>query len=252
VAGVPPDYFSPTGQLWGNPLYNWEAMEADGFQWWINIIKHKLRLFDYLRIDHFRGFAAYWAVPFGNPTAEHGQWIPAPGKKLFETIMDAIGQAPIIAEDLGLITPDVVGLISHFGFPGMKVLQFAFDSAEGNDHVPHNYVPNSVVYTGTHDNDTVLGWFKSAKEEDRQRTRNYLCLQGPEKTLNWEFIRAALSTVSNIAVIPMQDILGKGPEARFNRPGSLGGNWTWRYQRGDLKSTLAQKMRELVIRYSRW
>jgi 4-alpha-glucanotransferase len=252
VAGVPPDYFSPTGQLWGNPLYNWEAMEAEGYQWWIDIIKHKLRLFDYLRIDHFRGFAAYWSVPFGNPTAEHGKWIHAPGKKLFTAVMDAIGQAPIIAEDLGLITPDVIELIQHFGFPGMKVLQFAFDSGEGNDHVPHNYVPNSVVYTGTHDNDTVLGWFKGAKEGDRQFTRDYLVLQGPEKTLHWEFIRAAFATVANIAVIPMQDILGLGSEARMNRPGVLGGNWSWRYQKGELKPAISQKLRQLVTRYSRW
>ncbi len=252
VAGVPPDYFSPTGQLWGNPLYNWQAMEADGFQWWITVIKSKFQMFDYLRIDHFRGFAAYWAVPFGNPTAEHGQWLPAPGIKLFETILNSIGQVPIIAEDLGLITPDVVELIHHFQFPGMKILQFAFDSSEGNDHVPHNFVPNSVAYTGTHDNDTILGWYRSARQADRQTSRAYLGLHGPERTLNWEFIRAALSTVSLMAIIPMQDILGLGSEARMNRPGTLGGNWTWRYTRGELKPALAQRLKELVVRYGRW
>ena len=251
VAGVPPDYFSPTGQLWGNPLYNWEAMAKDGFQWWIDIIRHKLRLFDYLRIDHFRGFAGYWAVPFGHPTAEHGQWIPAPGIALFDAVMAAIGQAPIIAEDLGLITPDVKELIGRFGFPGMKVLQFAFDSAEENDHVPHNYVPNSVVYTGTHDNDTIQGWFASAKEGDRQFTRDYLVLQGPDRNIHWEFIRAAFATVSAMAVIPLQDVLGKGSEARMNRPGVLGGNWGWRYSRSELKPALAERLKELAGRYGR-
>jgi 4-alpha-glucanotransferase len=251
VAGVPPDYFSPTGQLWGNPLYNWEAMEKEGWAWWIDIIRHKLRLFDYLRIDHFRGFAAYWAVPFGHPTAEHGQWIPAPGIKLFDAIMAAIGQAPIIAEDLGLITPDVKELIARFGFPGMKVLQFAFDSAEENDHVPHNYVPNSVVYTGTHDNDTILGWYGNARESDQKHTREYLVLNGPDKTLHWEFIRAAFATVSNIAVVPLQDILGKGSEARMNRPGVLGGNWSWRYTRAELRPDLAARLKTLAGRYGR-
>lgn len=251
VAGVPPDYFSPTGQLWGNPLYNWEKHKAENFSWWVEVIKEKLKLYDYLRIDHFRGFAAYWAVPFGDPTAQNGKWIPAPGMELFTAIRAALGNAPIIAEDLGLITPDVVDLIKSFGFPGMKVLQFAFDSAEGNDHVPHNYQPHSLVYTGTHDNDTVRGWFLSAREEDRVRTREYLNLREAEKDIHWGFIRAAYATVATIAVIPLQDVLGLDASGRMNTPGSLGNNWGWRYKKNDLKGAMADKLRELARTYGR-
>jgi 4-alpha-glucanotransferase len=251
VAGVPPDYFSPTGQLWGNPLYNWDAMHAENYQWWIDTIAQKLAMYDYLRIDHFRGFAAYWSVPFGDLTAINGKWIKAPGKELFRAVMGAIGSAPIIAEDLGLITPDVGELMEHFGFPGMKVLQFAFDSSEDNDHVPHNYKPHSLVYTGTHDNDTVKGWYYGAKEDDKVHTRKYLSISGSDRDIHWEFIRAAMSTVCNIAVIPVQDVLGCGREARMNLPGSMGGNWTWRYEQGELKTSMANRFRGLAKLYGR-
>lgn len=251
VAGVPPDYFSPTGQLWGNPLYRWENHRAENYAWWIAVIKEKLKLYDYLRIDHFRGFAGYWSVPFGEPTAQKGAWIPAPGKELFATIHAALGNAPIIAEDLGVITPDVVELMESFGFPGMKVLQFAFDSAEGNDHVPHNYKPHSLVYTGTHDNDTVRGWFMGARDEDRTRTREYLNLQESDKDIHWGFIRAAYATVATIAVIPLQDVLGLDASGRMNTPGSLGNNWAWRYKKSDLRPGYAEKLAKLARTYGR-
>lgn len=253
VAGVPPDYFSATGQLWGNPVYDWPAMEADGFTWWIQILGHKLELFDLVRIDHFRGFAAYWAVPGGHPTAEHGSWVKAPGTRLFAALQAALGKLPVVAEDLGVITPDVEELKNQFGFPGMKVMQFAFDSAEENDHLPHNYVPHSVVYTGTHDNDTIRGWFNQASEADRTLASRYLGFNanstGPE--LAWAFIRAVMASVPRLAMVPLQDILGLDSSARMNTPGSLGGNWTWRYGKTDLKPGLARQFRNLAELYGR-
>ncbi len=250
VAGVPPDYFSRTGQLWGNPLYDWEAHRAEGFQWWIDLFRSRFELFDYLRVDHFRGFQAYWRVPWGNATAERGEWVPGPGKELFDRIFDILGPLPIIAEDLGVITPDVVELMNHCGFPGMKILQFAFDSGEGNDYMPHNYTAHSVVYTGTHDNNTVQGWFENASAEDRAFALKYI--HGSASEVHWDFIRTALSSVSDIAIIPMQDLFGRGSGSRMNTPGTTGGNWQWRlHNRGLEDAVVAGRLRAMTGRYGR-
>lgn len=251
VAGVPPDYFSATGQLWGNPLYNWKYLEETGFRWWIDVLKNKLAFCDFIRIDHFRGFSAYWKVPYGEPTAMNGQWEPAPGKKLFTAVKEELGNAPIIAEDLGLITPDVKELIEFCGFPGMKVLQFAFDSGEDNDHLPHTAVPNSLMYTGTHDNTTVQGWYQNAPAQDRALAKRYLKI-GSDQQAHWDFIQAALASVSVFTVIPAQDLLGLGDDARFNFPGTLGGNWTWRMPKAALTRKIGQKLAELTELYGRY
>lgn len=253
VAGVPPDYFSKTGQLWGNPLYDWELMQKDGFSWWISVLRDKLEHYNVLRIDHFRGFSAYWSVPYGEETAVNGEWIPAPGKALFAEVRKKLGDIPIIAEDLGVITDDVVELISHCGFPGMKVLQFAFDSSEQNDYLPHNYGNHCLVYTGTHDNNTSAGWYDSAPECDRETARNYLGLNknADGKEAVHSMIRAALASVADVAVTPLQDILGLGSEARFNTPGTLGGNWIWRAPADSFDSALAADLREMTEIYGR-
>lgn len=231
VAGVPPDYFSETGQLWGNPLYDWNTMEENGFAWWTEVLRNKLQQYDVLRIDHFRGFSAYWSIPFGESTAVRGSWIAAPGKALFAKVKEVLGDIPIIAEDLGVITADVVDLITDCGFPGMKVLQFAFDSSEENDYLPHTYERNCLVYTGTHDNDTAVGWYEKAPEKDRITAQKYLNL--PETATAEEaakaMLRASMASVADLAITPLQDILTLGSEARFNTPGTLGrGNWSWR------------------------
>src|SRR5262249_32523333 len=239
VAGVPPDYFSATGQYWGNPLYNWDRMLADGFKWWIERVRATLRIVDIARIDHFRGFAACWEIPGGDTTAERGRWVEVPGRELFAAIGKALGDLPIIAEDLGVITPDVEKLRDGFGFPGMRILQFAFSSDTKNIDLPHNYHQNVVVYTGTHDNDTTLGWFNSVAGAGSTRSteqitaeRNfclkYLHTDGTE--IQWTFIRAVLQSVANTAIIPLQDVLGFGTEARMNLPNSTQGNWTWRFR----------------------
>ncbi len=251
VAGVPPDYFSPTGQLWGNPLYDWEAMEADGFRWWISVIRSQLRTVDYLRIDHFRGFAAYWAVPYGEKTAVRGSWRRAPGERLFDAVFAALGRLPIVAENLGVITEDVTALMDRCGFPGMKVLQFAFDSSEENDHLPHAFSPRSVVYTGTHDNDTTAGWFATARATDRELARRYLDFRGQDRAAPRAFIRAALASVAAWAIVPLQDVLGLGSEARMNTPGTAGGNWTWRCRSADLRGSVADGLRETAALYGR-
>ncbi|HZI61433.1 MAG TPA: 4-alpha-glucanotransferase [Pyrinomonadaceae bacterium] len=260
VAGVPPDYFSSTGQLWGNPLYNWERMEADGFKWWIERVRATLTVVDIARVDHFRGFAACWEIPGGDKTAERGQWVEAPGRALFTAIRKTLGEVPIIAEDLGVITPDVVSLREEFGFPGMRILQFGFGSDAKNIDLPHNYVPNVAAYTGTHDNDTTVGWFKSvagegstrtAKQIERERTfcLNYLNTKGEE--IHWDFIRAVLASVANTAVVPLQDLLGLGTEARMNLPNSTEGNWAWRFKADDLEPDLASRLKELSNLYGR-
>ncbi len=253
VAGVPPDYFSETGQLWGNPLYNWNVMKKNRFSWWISVLRDKLEHYDVLRIDHFRGFSAYWSVPYGEKTAVNGEWIPAPGKELFAEVRKQLGDVPIIAEDLGVITEDVVELISGCGFPGMKVLQFAFDSSEENDYLPHNYGNHCLVYTGTHDNDTSVGWFNSARESDRRTTRDYLGLKKrvKGKEVARALIRAALASVADVAITPFQDILGLGSEARFNTPGTLGGNWTWRASADSFDPNLAASLRKTTEIYGR-
>lgn len=249
VAGVPPDYFSPTGQRWGNPLYRWPVHEAEGFRWWIARVRQTLRLFDLLRIDHFRGFAAYWEIPAEEPTAVRGRWVPAPGEELFQTMLRELGELPILAEDLGVITPDVEELRDKFGFPGMRVLQFAFDGKPDNPHLPENFPEHGrvVVYPGTHDNDTALGWYRTVSEEVRTRVQQYLLAQGiiasKEEDIPWALISLAFRSRAVLAVIPMQDVLGLGSEARLNYPSRAEGNWTWRLLS---KPKPAQRLAELA------
>jgi 4-alpha-glucanotransferase len=249
VGGVPPDYFSETGQLWGNPLFRWDVHKKAGYAWWINRIRWNLLLYDVVRIDHFRGFAGYWSVPYGEKTAINGKWISGPGKDLFQAIADALGDIPIIAEDLGVITDDVEDLRDSFGLPGMKILQFAFDSSEENDYIPHNFTRNCIVYTGTHDNDTLAGWFAKAKKEDRQYVLDYLNSDG--KNITNDFIRLAFASVAYTAVIPMQDLLGLGKEARMNLPGTTQGNWQWRMKPGLATEALAGELGRLTKLYAR-
>src|SRR5918997_655012 len=233
VAGVPPDAFSETGQLWGNPLYDWDAMRRDNFKWWAERVRSTLSLVDVVRVDHFRGFAAYWEVPADHETAERGRWVNAPGRELFDSLRGARGALPIIAEDLGTITPDVHKLRDDFGFPGMRVLQFAFGGDPDDTHLPHNYARNTVVYTGTHDNDTTRGWFAARSDEraggdealgrERENALKYLGTDGRE--IHWDFIREAFKSVADTAVVPAQDLLGLGSDARMNTPASAEGNW---------------------------
>lgn len=227
VAGVPPDYFSATGQRWGNPLYDWKAMHEDQYRWWIERINTTLELIDIVRIDHFRGFAGYWEIPAEEKTAVKGRWIKGPGAKLFDVIQKKLGTLPIIAEDLGEITPDVIELRDRYEFPGMRILQFAFAGDPKNTFLPHNYVPNTVVYSGTHDNDTTIGWFASATEREREFVKKYIGTEG--RNINWDFIRLASQSVADMAVFPFQDVLGLGNDARMNMPGQALGNWSWRF-----------------------
>lgn len=250
VAGVPPDYFSATGQLWGNPLYNWQKLKETNYSWWVERVRANLSTCDIIRIDHFRGFEAYWAVPYGDDTAINGQWEPGPGIDLFNAIKSQLGELPIIAEDLGLMTQGVIDLREATGFPGMKILGFAFDSGEENDYLPHTYTKNCVVYTGTHDNDTLIGWFQKAKEEDRQFARDYLNSRSDDE-IHWDAIRGAWSSVANMAISPVQDFLGLGSEARINTPGVAAGNWQWRLGHGVLTDELAERIAKLTRVYSR-
>ena len=261
VAGVPPDYFSKTGQFWGNPLYNWERMLADGFNWWIKRVRATLQTVDIVRIDHFRGFAACWEIPGGDKTAERGSWVKAPGRDLFLAIRRALGTAlPIIAEDLGVITPDVNELRDEFGFPGMRILQFGFSSDAKNIDLPHNYHRNVVVYTGTHDNDTTRGWFESVAgegstrdakqiEKEREFCLQYLDTDGKE--IHWDFFRTVIASVANTAIIPLQDLLGLGTEARMNLPNTTSGNWCWRFAGDALTDDLADRLKSLTTLYGR-
>ncbi|SHJ72694.1 4-alpha-glucanotransferase [Paramaledivibacter caminithermalis] len=250
VAGCPPDAFSKTGQLWGNPIYDWNVMEEQGFEWWIKRIKANSKLYDITRIDHFRGFESYWEVPYGDETAINGRWVKGPGIKLFDAIKDALGDIDIIAEDLGFLTEEVINFRKKTGFPGMKVLQFAFDAREESDYLPHNYEKNCVVYTGTHDNDTVNGWFKNANPDDVEHAIRYLNLN-KEEGYNWGFIRGAWSSVANIAIAQMQDFLGLGSEARMNTPSTLGGNWLWRVKKHELDYKLAERIYKMTKLYGR-
>ena len=243
VAGVPPDYFSATGQLWGNPLYRWDVLAADGYSWWIERLRHNFRLADVVRIDHFRGFAAFWEVKAGEPTAVRGRWVPAPGRELFRAIHAALGTRPIIAEDLGSIDDDVRVLLSETGFPGMAVLQFAFEE-EDSPFLPHNLVPNSVVYTGTHDNDTTRGWWETLDEKGRARVRDYLGVDG--RDIAWDLIRTAAASVAERAILPLQDVASLGSEARMNVPGRAAGNWAWRARLEDLSEASAARLRRLA------
>lgn len=253
VAGVPPDYFSATGQLWGNPLYKWSAHKKTGYEWWIERLRSVLDLVDIVRLDHFRGFAGYYEIPFGSPTAETGRWMTGPGKDFFETLYPALTQTkgetmPIIAEDLGVITPDVVELRNSFRLPGMKILQFGFDNP-ANPFLPHHYPKNCVAYTGTHDNDTVRGWYDTAPETERDLARRYLGTDGSD--IAWRMVRSVWSSVAVYALAPMQDLLDLGGEARMNFPSRLGGNWEWRMSEADLSESLASRLRELNELFSR-
>ncbi len=249
VGGVPPDYFSETGQLWGNPLFRWDKLKETGYQWWIDRIRTNLNLYDIIRIDHFRGFAAYWAVPYAEKTAINGEWVPCPGKEFFDALQSEFGNLPIIAEDLGVITPDVEELRDGFDLPGMKILQFAFDSSEANDYIPHNYVKNCLVYTGTHDNDTVVGWFNNATEEDRKYVIDYL--HTSEHEIHWAFLRLAWSSVAYTAIVPMQDLLGLDTSARMNLPGTTQNNWQWRVNAHHFTPELASRLAHLTTLYGR-
>jgi 4-alpha-glucanotransferase len=249
IAGVPPDYFSPTGQLWGNPHYDWDALSETGYAWWIERMRTSLDLYDIVRIDHFRGFAASWEVPYGDDTAVNGQWVPGPGGALFLALEAALGKMPIIAEDLGIITPDVEELRDTFAFPGMKILHFAFDSGPDNQYLPHNHLRQSVVYTGTHDNDTTAGWFAKLPEHEQRHIRRYLGYQGDK--IVWELIRTALVSVADTAIIPLQDLLTLGSGSRMNMPGTVGSNWSWRFAHGDLTDRMAERLSELAQLYGR-
>ncbi|MBL8794179.1 MAG: 4-alpha-glucanotransferase [Planctomycetia bacterium] len=250
VAGVPPDYFSATGQLWGNPLYHWEAMTQTGYAWWIARLRATLEQVDVVRIDHFRGFEAYWEVPAGMPTAEHGRWVQAPGHDLFQTLKKEFGQLPVIAEDLGVITPEVEALRDEFGLPGMRILQFAFGGAADNPYLPHNFLnPNTVVYTGTHDNDTTRGWFHALDEKDKHHVRHYLARDG--RDIAWDFIRLAWASTANYAIAPLQDVLNLPTRARMNMPGRAAGNWGWRYTVDMLHGAVLDRLAELTVLYGR-
>lgn len=250
VAGCPPDAFSATGQLWGNPLYRWEYHEETQFAWWMRRLAHCFDIYDIVRIDHFRGFDEYWAVPYGDETAENGEWKKGPGYRLFEVMKRTLGNRPVIAEDLGFLTPGVLKLVKRTGYPGMKVLQFAFDAGGESDYFPHNYNNNCVVYTGTHDNDTVNGWIASMGRKDLAFARKYLNVRR-NADIRESLIRTALASVADTAVIPMQDYLGLGGEARINLPSTLGGNWEWRMERGACSEALSSHMLELAQVYGR-
>jgi len=252
VAGVPPDYFSVTGQLWGNPLYKWNEMEKDDFLWWRKRISHLLEVVDVIRIDHFRGFDAYWEIPGNAKTAQSGRWVKAPGEKFFSTVMKYLGDVPIIAEDLGVITKSVEDLRDKFNFPGIKILQFAFGTGMESKFLPHNHIKNCVVHTGSHDNDTTKAFFEKAKEDSTdiyEFTQKYLDYYGDE--ICQALIKSAYASVANIVVIPMQDILNLGTDARMNFPGTLGGNWTWRFTWEQIPPELTKQYKELTIMFER-
>jgi len=244
VAGVPPDYFSETGQLWGNPLYKWDALKKDNFSWWIERFRQMFELFDAIRVDHFRGFDEYWEVSAKEETAINGTWVKAPGVDLFKTIKKKLGTLPIIAEDLGVMTPGVEELRDMFGFPGMKILQFAFDSDSANNFLPHNYPQNCVTYTGTHDNDTTIGWYQQAPEVEKHRAREYTKSDGSE--IQWELIRLGMLSVADQAIFPLQDFMNLESTHRMNTPGTVGENWLWRYTPEMLDNIDTERIRKLT------
>jgi len=249
VAGVPPDYFSPTGQLWGNPLYRWEVMAADGYAWWVERFRMALQTVDVMRLDHFRGFEAYWSIPVGEAMAINGHWVKGPGAELFRAVAKVLGPLPIIAEDLGLITPAVEALRETLGFPGMKVLQFAFSGDPDHAYLPHNYDHNCAVYTGTHDNDTAVGWFNAAGPEERTAAQRYF--NSPCHEIHWELIRLALMSVADKAIFPLQDVLGVAGDGRMNTPGRASGNWGWRYTDDMLTGGVCERLKLLTEVYGR-
>jgi 4-alpha-glucanotransferase len=250
VAGVPPDYFSPTGQLWGNPLYRWDVHAQTGYAWWLKRVRAILEQVDIIRLDHFRGFAGYWEVPAKEKTGKNGRWVPGPGKHFFQAVQDALGDLPILAEDLGEITPDVIELRDSFGLPGMRVMVFAFLTNPQDVFMPHNYISNSVVYTGTHDNDTVRGWYERIDEKERDFARRYLARSGDD--ISWDLIRAAWSSVSVLALAPTQDLLGLDNQARMNYPSRPSGNWGWRMLPGALTPHIRGRLREMNVLYGRY
>lgn len=249
VAGVPPDYFSKTGQLWGNPIYDWDAMRQDNFSWWTARMHFTLKMFDVVRIDHFRGLLATWEVPGKDKTAENGQWVDVPGSELFAELKHVIGDLPVIAEDLGFVTPEVEELRDEFGFAGMRILQFAFGGDAHNRDLPHNYITNCVAYTGTHDNDTSVGWWSDLDQDTRAHVIKYLDSDGKE--INWDFIRAAWASVADISIVPMQDVLGLGSEARMNLPATIENNWLWRMTKDVIRPEHVKRLRELTEIYGR-
>lgn len=261
IAGVPPDYFSATGQLWGNPLYRWDVSRASGHRWWIDRVRASLKLFDLVRLDHFRGFEAYWEVPASAATAADGMWVKGPGTEFFQTLQTELKELPFVAENLGVITPEVEALRTQFGFPGMSLLQFAFgNDPQGPSFRPHNYSRELVAYTGGHDNDTTVGWWTSSGAGESTRTaedirkehdftRAYLGFK--DEPINWVFIRTVFASVANTAIIPLQDILGLGSDARMNLPGTLSGNWKWRYKPTALTKEITERLRTLTVLYDR-
>ena len=260
VAGVPPDYFSATGQLWGNPIYRWDEMARTGYAWWIERMRSTLSVVDLIRLDHFRGFEAYWEIPASAPTAATGQWVKGPGAALFDALRSALGTLPIVAENLGVITPEVEALRERYGFPGMAILQFAFGGdPQSSTFIPHNHTRDRVVYTGTHDNDTVLGWWTSGigdstrtpeeVEAEREFARRYMHSDGKE--IHWDFIRTLLGSVAELAIVPLQDVLGLGSEARMNVPARPSGNWRWRFAAGALTPEIRRRLREMTETYGR-
>ena len=250
VAGVPPDYFSETGQRWGNPQYDWRAMQADGFHWWQQRLNTQLQLFDVVRVDHFRGFEAYWEIKAEEKTAMHGRWVKAPGKKLLQTLQNTFHALPLVAEDLGVITDEVTALREKFQLPGMKILQFAFDGNPKNAYLPHNHEFNSVVYTGTHDNDTSLSWYELLDEHTRKLMHDYLAIPDDD-AMPWPLIRTALASVACLAVVPVQDVLSLGQGERMNTPGTTEGNWSWRFEWSQLSDDIAPRINTLCQRYDR-
>lgn len=250
VAGCPPDAFSEDGQLWGNPLFRWDVMKKDGYRWWTRRIDKVSKLFDMVRIDHFRGFDSYYAIPYGDTTARNGEWREGPGIELFRAIEEKLGKLDIIAEDLGYLTDSVRKLLADSGFPGMKLIQFAFDSREDGDYLPHNYTRNSVVYAGTHDNDTILGWMKTAPRSCVAYAKEYLKLT-QEEGYHWGVMRAVWSSVCDTAIVTMQDLLGLSSVGRMNTPSTLGCNWMWRMKQGAIDSKLTKKIRKQVELYGR-
>jgi 4-alpha-glucanotransferase len=253
VAGCPPDAFSITGQLWGNPVYNWKAHKKEGYSWWISRMSHAMKLYDVVRIDHFRGFEAYYSIPYGDETAENGKWVKGPGLELFEVLKENVEGLDVIAEDLGTLTDSVLVMQKASGFPGMKVLQFAFDDTENSTYLPYKYdTTNSVVYTGTHDNETTLGWLKNLNDHDMKFVREYInCYEGTLDDCVWGLIRAAMSSVAELCIIPIQDYLCLGNEARMNAPSTFGNNWKWRLTKGQIPEITLYTMRELTRIYGR-
>ena len=252
VAGCPPDAFSATGQLWGNPLYDWEYHKKTGYEWWVKRIGYCFKLYDVVRVDHFRGFDEYYSIPYGHKTAEKGKWKKGPGLDIFKIFAAKLGKLDIIAEDLGYLTPSVIKLVKDTGYPGMKVLQFAFDSREESDYLPHNYTANSVVYTGTHDNDTVRGWYDVLSKPDKKLSISYINnFDTPPKEISWDFIRLAQASVAKLCIIPIQDYLCLGAEARINTPSTLGDNWKWRMSEKAVTKKLTKRIFDMTKLYGR-